>query len=967
MRIGMPPINEYYKITLISFLMGACFALTYYFHVILNTEVVFTHFFYIPIILTAIWWKRKAFIFTGVLSVFLILTHLFVSFIIPFEDLIRVFMFFFVTTVVVILSEQMDKSRKILEKSEKKYRSVIESAKEAIITVSKEGHIVSWNRGAEEIFGYNDQEMLNKPITEIMPVSYREKFKTAFKVFKHPSIISKDMDKANALRKNGEEFPFDISVVSWETDGELFFTAIIRDITARKKAEDALIESERKFREIAENIEEVFWITDTITNKMIYVSPAYEKIWGHSREKLYNDPYFWVKSIHPEDIEKIGEDTLSNMNESENQILEGFEYRIIWPDESIRWIWSRSFPIKNDSGEIERVVGVASDITARKAIENQLKDSEEKFREVFNKVNDMMTLIEITNGGVAGKYMEVNEVAIDKLGYSKEEFYQLTPKDIGYSTKSVKDQVNELFKTGSSTFERIYYTKDGKEIPVEINSHIFNFKGKKVALSVARDITERKKAEKALRESEKRYRFISENTADVIWLLDIKSLKFDYVSPSVFNLRGFTYNEVLSQSMEEIMTEESYTDIIHKLTEKIDAFRQGDEFSKITTSRVDQIHKDGSIVHTEVVIKVLTDAEGNPDKVLGVTRDITERIEKEQLLKESEEKYRTLFQLSPDYIALIDLNGNLIEFNDTAQILIDSDKEDVIGKSFLELNIMLPEDIPIYQEKLALLNQNKKVKPYETALIDKNGNKRWVELFNTSLKKNGEVYAILVIANDVTERKLAEDQLKHSLSEKEMLLKEIHHRVKNNLMVISSLLSIQSRYIKDKEALDIFKESQNRAKSMALIHERLYKSTDLKRIDIADYIRTLSSELFHTYVTDPSKIELKMDLEDVMIDINTSIPLGLIINELVTNAMKHAFPGNMQGEINISFHKIHDNLILEVSDNGIGFPGNINYKNTSSLGLQLVTSLSGQIDAEMELTSKDGTKFKITFKEEKYH
>ena len=164
-----------------------------------------------------------------------------------------------------------------------------------------------------------------------------------------------------------------------------------------------------------------------------------------------------------------------------------------------------------------------------------------------------------------------------------------------------------------------------------------------------------------------------------------------------------------------------------------------------------------------------------------------------------------------------------------------------------------------------------------------------------------------------------------------MLLKEIHHRVKNNLMVISSLLNLQSRHIKDKAALDVFRESQNRADSMALIHERLYGSNDLKRIDFGDYISTLSTQLFHTYVTDPRRIKLKLNVENLMVDINTTVPLGLILNELVTNSIKYAFPEGKSGEIKIEFNKKDDEFILIVSDNGVGFPKNIDFRETDSL------------------------------------
>ena len=199
-----------------------------------------------------------------------------------------------------------------------------------------------------------------------------------------------------------------------------------------------------------------------------------------------------------------------------------------------------------------------------------------------------------------------------------------------------------------------------------------------------------------------------------------------------------------------------------------------------------------------------------------------------------------------------------------------------------------------------------------------------------------------------------------------MLLKEIHHRVKNNLMIISSLLNLQSRYIKDEESKNIFKESQNRANSMALIHERLYQSTDLKRIDFGDYIRTLADDLYHTYVMDTSLIHINVDVDDIMLDINTSIPLGLVVNELVTNSLKHAFNPGESGEISIKFNQQNDKYLLEVKDNGIGFPKDIDYKSTDSLGLRLVTSLTDQIDGEIEFDNASGTSFKIIFTEEKF-
>lgn len=214
--------------------------------------------------------------------------------------------------------------------------------------------------------------------------------------------------------------------------------------------------------------------------------------------------------------------------------------------------------------------------------------------------------------------------------------------------------------------------------------------------------------------------------------------------------------------------------------------------------------------------------------------------------------------------------------------------------------------------------------------------------------------------------KRAEYQVKNSLKEKEMLLKEIHHRVKNNLAVISSLLNLQSEYIKNKDDLELFRESQTRAKSMSLIHERLYQSEDLKSIDFSEYIQKLVNDLFKTYTIDQSRVKLNMDMESILLDINISIPLGLIVNELVSNCMKYAFPDGREGIIDIKLKSNDGKNTLIVSDNGIGLSDDIDFKNTDSLGLQLVNSLTNQIDAEIELDVNHGTEFKIKFNELEY-
>jgi two-component sensor histidine kinase len=207
-------------------------------------------------------------------------------------------------------------------------------------------------------------------------------------------------------------------------------------------------------------------------------------------------------------------------------------------------------------------------------------------------------------------------------------------------------------------------------------------------------------------------------------------------------------------------------------------------------------------------------------------------------------------------------------------------------------------------------------------------------------------------------------QVRGSLKEKEVLLKEIHHRVKNNLQIISSLLSLQSDRIQDKQVNQLFRDSQNRVRSMALIHEKLYQSSDLTRIDIKGYIQGLSSYLVRSFAAEARGVTFRVEVDDISLGIDEAIPCGLMINELVSNSLKYAFSDGRQGEVCIRFHAQEDGRMhLEVSDNGAGLPESIDFRDTTSLGLQLVNSLVNQLDGTIELDRSCGVEFRITFRE----
>ena len=233
--------------------------------------------------------------------------------------------------------------------------------------------------------------------------------------------------------------------------------------------------------------------------------------------------------------------------------------------------------------------------------------------------------------------------------------------------------------------------------------------------------------------------------------------------------------------------------------------------------------------------------------------------------------------------------------------------------------------------------------------------------------EDGRVDKVITVIRDITTEREREEQIKAALNEKEVLLREIHHRVKNNLQVMSSLISLQTEAMTDPVAIQAFHETQARVRSMALIHEELYRAANLASIDFAEYVNKLGANLIQLF-TISANIELCVDIENIWLGVDTAIPCGLIINELVSNAMKYAFPNGHSGKISVKVVLLdqtaeQNNYLLEVQDNGIGFPEHIDFRRTESLGMQLVNILARQLRGSVELTVESGTRFAIHFSE----
>ena len=347
-------------------------------------------------------------------------------------------------------------------------------------------------------------------------------------------------------------------------------------------------------------------------------------------------------------------------------------------------------------------------------------------------------------------------------------------------------------------------------------------------------------------------------------------------------------------------------------------------------------------------------------------RDITERKKAEAALHESEARFRNLADYAPVMIWMADIDKTCNYCNKTMLEFIGKSKDQMMENCWS--NAIHPNDRDKYQSEFNKAFEIKIPLTMEYRFKRFDGVYRW--LMDTGVPRftpDGNFLGYIGSCLDITERKDAIEQIESSLKEKVILLKEIHHRVKNNLQVISSLFRLQSAYIKDKEACEIFNESQNRVKSMALIHEKLYLSKNLTHVNFSDYVHELVTNLLSSYKFYSNSIDLDISIDKIELNVDLAVNLGLILNELVSNSLKYAFPEGSGGEGDKCILQVklyiaaNSKLVLIVKDNGVGFPEGLDFRNTDSLGMQIVISLVSQCKADILLERKKGTKFTITF------
>jgi PAS domain S-box-containing protein len=463
----------------------------------------------------------------------------------------------------------------------------------------------------------------------------------------------------------------------------------------------------------------------------------------------------------------------------------------------------------------------------------------------------------------------------------------------------------------------------------------------------------RKQSDDALKTMEERNRLLIENVPAVIWVTDRQG-NTAFISANVKEVYGYSADEIYANP--DLFLKEIHPDDVKRVSK---AFKQLFTQNKNYEIEYRIRRKDGEWIWLSDIASI-TRKIGKNKFAFGVFYDITDRKLAEEALRESEMRFRAFSMASFEGIAITH-QGKLIDSNIRFAEMLGYSHEELNGTPVSDL--VAPEDRKLVKKRI----KSGFEKPYTHRALRKDGRVIDVEVCGKSVQYLGLPCRITAL-RDITHYRRTEAALRDSLNEKVILLKEIHHRVKNNFQVISSLLSLQTRNLDPKltGVIEILRENQNRINSMALIHEKLYQAPDFTRIYFGEYISNMIRILYQSYGVSQQRIRFHMNIEHTPLGIDNAIPCGLIINEIISNSLTHAFPDESSGNIWIEMQHLPKGLIrLRVKDDGIGLPIKFNPKKSNTLGLYLIKMLTEyQLHGFIYLTSKQGTEIVIEFPKE---
>lgn len=860
---------------------------------------------------------------------------------------------YYVQIIVHDISERVLYERTIRE-SEERFKLLSDVAIEGIVFV-QDGVVVDCNDQFAQLTGWRKRSsVIGKKINDfVLP----DDLKRLERMIALKSINRLEVRGVNESghRIIMEASGSNIRYMDKEVKAFLFY-----DITSRKRTEQALEQSINRFKGLVENSPNAVII---LTDGMIkYSNYSATKLLGYFDEDDCYDEEFLTffnskeRKIISADLELVreGEDIeyreLKLKDRNKKLIDVGIRSTLTVYDNrpsiqvTINNLSTERLLLQEKmraqlAEEINQVL--KTEIQEHKETQAKLKQAQKFTRNIIESSLDMIIAVDKDM-----KISEFNTSARRQFGYKAEHILGKPIRKLFADKNSWNKVYDELLKDGFFTGEIQNVKKNGEEFTSFLSASLIKSQDGEIvgSMGVSRDITEMKKAEEELRASEERYRDIFENVLDYILSIDMDG-SILYSNASFKENIGYSEKELSGKTIFDLCEP-------GQLDPKKDL---GEQMSKMNLS-LTLISKKGEkiIVRGNANVRL---KRNKPVSIRAILRNVTEAVEQRA-------KLESIFNSTENILMwTINKNGKLTSFNKNLKSVWDRDFNVEIntGMKFLDqLNKHVNNDQ--YQGQLDNYAKTFKGEPkqFEIPLLNNKGENLWLQFFLNPVYYEGKLQEVSCMAYDVTDRKEIDRRILDALKEKEVLLQEVHHRVKNNLQVISSILNLQSSYVNDTETLEVLKESQNRIKSMSYIHETLYQTADFGSIEFSDYINIISRNLIHSYITD-APVNLKTELDQICLSLDQAIPCGLIMNELVSNALKYAFKETEDPQLLVEIRESGNEITLRVKDNGIGLPKDFAFEKSNSLGIQLVYSLVEQLDGELTINAEEGTEFIIRF------
>ena len=580
-----------------------------------------------------------------------------------------------------------------------------------------------------------------------------------------------------------------------------------------------------------------------------------------------------------------------------------------------------------------------------------LRESELMFRRVFDQSPIGMAIT-----STSYHFIRVNEAMCRMMGYSPDEFHTLRFREITHPDYLEGDiaQIRRLESGEIDHYvtEKKYIRKDGSVIWGRLSLRGIRDNDGRIVffLPMVQDITDNKSAEEKIIESEELYRTLFELESDAILLIDNETGRILSANRSAASLYGYTVEELLLLRNTDLSDQP-------EVTKRVTTETTIDPNAIIRIPIRYHRKKDGTVFPTEITGRFFL----NKDRPVHIAaiRDITDRKAIEENLQESEDRYRRLVESVTDYIYTVKIEDgrpvSTIHGPGCVGITGYSSGE-YASDPELWYRMIHGDDRTTVMEQASRLLSEKNASAVEHRIIHKNGSVRWVRNAQVPHVDNrGRLLSYDGLISDITDRKIIEQELSRSLTKNEILLKELQHRVKNNLTIISSLLSLEEENLSDPQSRQVFKDAISRIQSMTEIYQQFYVTGGPDRIDLKKYISGMSHKLIEAYSIHRGRIGLELNLDDACLEMKLAVPLGLILNELITNALKHAFPAGKKGKIAVELKRTDEFITLAVSDDGIGISEANRDATAKGFGTRLVNELARQFGGVFSVDGSKGT------------